>query len=98
MVPRSLPASRSRNGWLFSSVVAVALAALVPGCGDGDTVIPSEVPPANQNQDPPQMMMTDPPLIEDLTRDYYRDAKPLLERYCTTCHSAGGLAPFALTD
>lgn len=31
-------------------------------------------------------------------RDYERDAKPLLERYCTTCHRDGGIAPFSLTD
>ncbi|MBL9007514.1 MAG: hypothetical protein JNJ46_24870 [Myxococcales bacterium] len=31
-------------------------------------------------------------------RDYERDAKPLLERYCTTCHREGGIAPFALSD
>lgn len=34
----------------------------------------------------------------DELRDYARDAKPLLERYCTNCHSAGGIAPFSLTD
>lgn len=31
-------------------------------------------------------------------RDYERDAKPLLERYCTGCHREGGIGPFALTD
>ena len=31
-------------------------------------------------------------------RDYERDAKPLLERYCTTCHREGGIGPFSLTD
>lgn len=29
---------------------------------------------------------------------YYRDAKPLLERYCTECHQEGGIGPFKLTD
>lgn len=42
-----------------------------------------------------------PDSTADLTaelRDYERDAKPLLERYCTSCHSEGGIAPFSLTD
>ena len=30
----------------------------------------------------------------DLT--YYRDIQPLLERSCNSCHTAGGIAPFAL--
>jgi hypothetical protein len=34
----------------------------------------------------------------DVTRDYHQDAKAVLERYCTSCHQAGGIAPFALTD
>lgn len=33
-----------------------------------------------------------------VTRDYHQDAKAVLERYCTSCHQAGGIAPFALTD
>lgn len=39
---------------------------------------------------------TFPPTAE--LRDYVRDAKPLLDRYCTSCHREGGIAPFALTD
>lgn len=27
---------------------------------------------------------------------YYRDAKPILDSKCVTCHVAGGIAPFAL--
>ncbi len=34
----------------------------------------------------------------DELRDYARDAKPLLERYCTGCHREGGIGPFGLTD
>ena len=30
--------------------------------------------------------------------DYHRDVSALLDRYCTSCHTAGGIAPFALTD
>ena len=30
--------------------------------------------------------------------NYHQDAKPLLDRYCTACHTAGGIAPFSLTD
>lgn len=29
---------------------------------------------------------------------YYHDIKPLVERYCTSCHRTGDIAPFALTD
>ncbi len=29
---------------------------------------------------------------------YHQDAKPILERYCTGCHTEGGIANFALTD
>ena len=29
---------------------------------------------------------------------YHHDAAPLLGRYCTGCHVAGGIAPFSLTD
>lgn len=98
MVARSLPATRSRIGWIFSSVASLVLAAtLLPamGCGDGESMMAANLPPVPADN---PKMPTDPPLIEDLTRDYYRDAKPLLERYCTSCHTAGGLAPFALTD
>lgn len=28
----------------------------------------------------------------------WRDVAPILARYCTSCHGAGGDAPFALTD
>lgn len=30
--------------------------------------------------------------------DYHRDAVAVLDRYCTSCHQAGGIAPFALTE
>ncbi len=30
--------------------------------------------------------------------DYHRDAAAVFERYCTSCHTEGGIAPFALTD
>lgn len=29
---------------------------------------------------------------------YHQDAKPILERYCTGCHTEGGIANFALTS
>jgi hypothetical protein len=29
---------------------------------------------------------------------YYRDAKPILDAKCATCHVEGGIAPFSLTD
>src|SRR5437868_2866730 len=33
-----------------------------------------------------------------VARDYHQDAKAVLDRYCTTCHMSGGIAPFTLTD
>lgn len=33
-----------------------------------------------------------------IPRDYHQDAKAVLDHYCTNCHQAGGIAPFALTD
>ena len=30
--------------------------------------------------------------------DYHHDAAAVLERYCTTCHTEGGIGPLALTD
>lgn len=30
--------------------------------------------------------------------DYHHDAVAVLDRYCNTCHTAGGIAPFTLTD
>ena len=30
--------------------------------------------------------------------DYHRDAVAVLDRYCTSCHSAGGIGPLVLTD
>jgi hypothetical protein len=38
---------------------------------------------------------TTPP-VEKAT--YHRDIKPLMERYCTSCHKSGEIAPFTLTD
>ena len=32
------------------------------------------------------------------TPTYSEDVAPLLDAHCTTCHQAGGIAPFALTD
>lgn len=29
---------------------------------------------------------------------WYQDVAPLLAKHCTSCHQAGGIAPFALTD
>jgi mono/diheme cytochrome c family protein len=29
---------------------------------------------------------------------YYVDVKPILERHCASCHTAGGIAPFALDN
>lgn len=29
---------------------------------------------------------------------YHQDTKALVDRYCVSCHTAGGIAPFALTD
>ena len=29
---------------------------------------------------------------------YYVDVKPILEKNCTTCHTTGGIAPFALDN
>lgn len=42
---------------------------------------------------------TDTPTPPDNTPvTYHRDAQVLLERYCTSCHTDGGIAPFALSD
>ena len=30
--------------------------------------------------------------------DYHRDAVAVLDRYCTSCHSSGGIGPLVLTD
>ena len=32
------------------------------------------------------------------TPTYYVDVKPILEKNCTVCHAAGGIAPFALDN
>src|SRR6185312_7071152 len=29
---------------------------------------------------------------------YYKDVKPIVDAKCTNCHTAGGIAPFALTS
>ncbi len=29
---------------------------------------------------------------------YFKDVKPILDQHCTSCHTAGGIAPFALDD
>jgi hypothetical protein len=37
-------------------------------------------------------------MMQPLAVDYHHDAAPVLDRYCIGCHTAGGIAPFALTD
>lgn len=61
-----------------------ALALTMGGCSE---------PPA-QTDPPPG----DPPVMQLPQSTYYRDIKPLMERYCTGCHRAGDIAPFTLTD
>src|SRR4051812_3682048 len=39
-----------------------------------------------------------PPSASQQALDYHQDAAALLDRYCTSCHTAGGIAPLALTD
>lgn len=36
--------------------------------------------------------------VADTRLSYYRDIKPVMERYCTGCHKPGEVAPFSLTD
>lgn len=55
------------------------------GCGDSDDNPPAMNPPGN-------------PPGQTTTTTYYHDIKPLMDRYCTTCHRDGDIAPFALTD
>ncbi len=62
--------------------VAVAVGAL-GGCSDGSDLV-----------EPP----TDPSVMQQTGTSYYHDIKPLMERYCTSCHRSGDIAPFALTD
>ena len=35
---------------------------------------------------------------EDTTPTYYRDVAPIFHEHCGTCHTAGGIAPFATDD
>jgi hypothetical protein len=38
-----------------------------------------------------------PPVL-DFVPTYHRDVRPILEKNCTSCHTDGGIAPFALND
>ncbi|HEY1555707.1 MAG TPA: hypothetical protein VGF94_12805 [Kofleriaceae bacterium] len=44
-------------------------------------------------QEPPT---TEPPPADAVT--WYRDAAPIVSAHCMSCHQAGGIAPFSLTD
>ncbi len=66
----------------FSANLTGLLAAALVGCGDPQVQMEPPPPP-----DPPAAKVT-----------YYHDIKPLMERYCTTCHRSGDIAPFTLTD
>jgi hypothetical protein len=67
------------------------LVATATGCAPAED--PAQDPPAPVTNDP---MMPGTPTLPEGPLDYYRDARPLLERYCTSCHKAGGIAPFSL--
>src|SRR5262245_56649182 len=63
----------------------IAAAALLLFAACGEETGPLVPPPA-----PP------PTSASGLT--WYQDIAPIFEAHCTTCHVAGGIAPFALTD
>lgn len=45
------------------------------------------------------MVHDDPPTDNSKAAlSYYQDAKPILDRYCVDCHTAGGIAPSVLSD
>jgi hypothetical protein len=68
-----------------SLLLSLTVAAGLSGCSTSDGL---PEPPGAGN--PPGT------LAEPL--DYHRDAKALLDRYCTDCHQPGGIAPFSLTS
>ncbi len=74
--------SESAAALLCSSLTGIFAAAL-GGCGE--TYPQVEPPPV-------------PPVVSEAKITYSRDIKPLMERYCTTCHRSGDIAPFTLTD
>lgn len=76
---------------LLAALLSLAPIAL-PGCSPADDM------PADPNGDPQGMKPGDPnmPMLPEGPLDYYRDAQPLLERYCVGCHKDGGIAPFSL--
>jgi hypothetical protein len=83
---------KSRTALFRPSLLAALLLVPVAGCSPDED--PGITPPVD---DPASMMMKDPtPMLPEGPLDYYRDAKPLLERYCTSCHKDGGIAPFSL--
>lgn len=55
---------------------------------------PSEVPPTATEGAPPPSATPSPQPAPALS--YWRDAMPVLQRECATCHYSGGIAPFAL--
>jgi len=70
-----------------------ALAVLpAAGCGQSD----ADTMQMQVQMQPPGMQLKEPADFDTL--DYHRDAKAVMERYCTSCHTAGGIAPFALSD
>lgn len=87
---------KSRTALSRPSLLAALL--LVPVAGSLGGCSPAEDPGIEPwVEDPATMMMKDPmPKLPEGQLDYYRDAKPLLERYCTSCHKDGGIAPFSL--
>lgn len=61
----------------------VALCLLVAACGTD--AVPS-------TQDPPGDPPADPPVT------YWQDVEPIFYTNCQSCHTAGGIAPFAIDD
>jgi hypothetical protein len=83
-----------RHASALSTLVALLVTVGGGGCGSSGSTIPESPatePTAGaagvggQSSDDDARALT-----------YHRDAAPVLNRYCTTCHRAGGLAPFRL--
>lgn len=76
------------EGSMMAALVALGLA--LAGCSgsvaQGDTTGEASGTSGGPTTSPTDMALT-----------YYKDAKPVIDEKCATCHKSGGIAPFPLT-
>lgn len=78
------------SGLVLWVSVSMSVLAGVAACGTGDVSIPEG---SDSKSAPPA---TPDPAAASGGPTFHKDVKPVLEAHCQKCHTAGGLAPFAL--